>query len=162
MRELDIKMSELAKYTGVSRPTLYKYVELYENKDYGDIPEKFLHLFRYVNKRTVISKEQVIIYAITEFSDGGGDTKDTIRRYIASKGGNDPKIQMIYHLVTTDLFDDVVPYLVACAETYRTGDYNDDAVMQLSQYIIFRDYVKKNTPVNNEDLNEIKKELRDE
>lgn len=160
MRELDIRMSELARYTGVSRPTLYKYVESYENKAYKDVPDRFLRTFRYIDRNRSVTKEQAIVYTITEFADGDSrDTKETIRKYIASKGGYDPKIRLMYALVTTDLFDDVVPYLTGCAEIHSEGRDDEEAIAQIARYLVFRDDVRKNAVVSREDMERIRNEM---
>lgn len=162
MRELDIRMSELARYTGVSRPTLYKYVESYDSKSYKDVPESFLRLFRYAERSRSITKEQVIIFAITEFSDSGDDAKDVIRKYIASKSRNDSKIRMMHLLVTTDLFDDVIPYLTACAEAYSKETMDREDIAQIARYMKFRKEVRENVPIKENEIEAVEKELEED
>ena len=49
-----ITISELARLTNLSRPTLYKYVEEYENNDISNIPADILELFNYIYSKIFI------------------------------------------------------------------------------------------------------------
>ena len=50
LRELGIKTTEMSQYMRVSRPSLYKYIELYESKDYKQIPDKVLRVFKFIDR----------------------------------------------------------------------------------------------------------------
>ena len=62
MRELNIKMTELADYQKVSRPTLYKYIESYESGNQSGIPDRVASLFRLMDDPSS-TKEQVVSFA---------------------------------------------------------------------------------------------------
>jgi hypothetical protein len=59
-----ITISELARLTNLSRPTLYKYVEEYENNDISNIPADILELFNYIYSTDVKDKSDIINYCI--------------------------------------------------------------------------------------------------
>lgn len=64
---LNIKISELAQYLNISRPTLYKFIELYEsNKNL--LRKKYLDLFDYINNNLYLTKIDVIKYIIERFN----------------------------------------------------------------------------------------------
>ena len=64
---LNIKISELAQYLNISRPTLYKFIELYEsNKNL--LRKKYLDLFDYINNNLYLTKIDVIKYIIEKFN----------------------------------------------------------------------------------------------
>lgn len=64
---LNIKISELAQYLNISRPTLYKFIELYEsNKNL--LRKKYLELFDYINNNLYLTKIDVIKYIIERFN----------------------------------------------------------------------------------------------
>ncbi len=62
LQKLKIRLTELAAFVGVSRPTLYKYIDEYETKQYKDINHDVLYLFDYIMKATTFSKLQVMEY----------------------------------------------------------------------------------------------------
>ena len=51
--------SYLADTFGISRPTLYKYMDLYDNSDMEDIPGRVLEFFDYVSNRERTYEEMV-------------------------------------------------------------------------------------------------------
>ena len=51
--------SYLADTFGISRPTLYKYMDLYDNRDMEDIPGRVLEFFDYVSNRERTYEEMV-------------------------------------------------------------------------------------------------------
>ena len=64
---LNIKISELAQYLNISRPTLYKFIELYEsNKNL--LRKKYLELFDYINNNLYLTKIDIIKYIIERFN----------------------------------------------------------------------------------------------
>lgn len=64
LKELDLRITELSNYLGMSRPTLYKYMHHYENRTYKDIDSIVLEVFRFISKKTTKSKLQVIQFII--------------------------------------------------------------------------------------------------
>ena len=48
IRDLDLRISDLAEYLKISRPTLYKYIDMYEEGDRSTIDTKILNLFDYI------------------------------------------------------------------------------------------------------------------
>lgn len=64
---LNIKISELAQYLNISRPTLYKFIEFYEaNKKL--LRKQYLELFDYINNNQYLTKIDVIKYIIEKFN----------------------------------------------------------------------------------------------
>lgn len=59
-----ITISELSRLTNLSRPTLYKYVEEYENEEISNIPTDILELFNYIYSNEVKNKSDIINYCI--------------------------------------------------------------------------------------------------
>lgn len=51
--------SYLADTFGISRPTLYKYMDLYDNSEIGDIPGRVLEFFDYVSETERTYEEMV-------------------------------------------------------------------------------------------------------
>jgi hypothetical protein len=64
LRELNFRLTELATYLSMSRPTLYKYIDSFEQKQYKDIDANTLDTFKYINSKNTISKLQIIDFII--------------------------------------------------------------------------------------------------
>ena len=65
IRDLGLRLIDLSEYLEVSRPTMYKYIELYEQGHKGEINPKVLSLFDYIEKNdSTISKNNVINFIL--------------------------------------------------------------------------------------------------
>ncbi len=157
LRELGIRTTDLSQYMKISRPSLYKYLELYESKEYKQIPEKVLRVFKYVDKYKNLSKEQIIAFTIGEFSDTEtSDKKETIRNYLLNKGVNDPKIDLMYVLATSDSLDAIVQYLSSAGKILDEGNLDDSKTYQVSKLVNLKHDIMTNTPLNEEEINKTK------
>ena len=160
MRELNIKMTELSEYIKVSRPTLYKYIESYENGENETIPERVLNLFRLMDTPGV-TKEQVVTFTITSFSDSDtNDIRDRIRNYILDPSSSKAKVELMFKIATTDCIDDIVPYLNGCIDILSEGKVDEDRTYQVARLMIMRSKVSRNVPLSEEELAEAKELVR--
>lgn len=64
LKSLNIRLTELSDYLGFSRPTLYKYLEDYENKKFKSIDFRVRKVFDYILKKKTLSKIEVINFII--------------------------------------------------------------------------------------------------
>ena len=162
LRDLGIKTTELSEFMKISRPSLYKYIELYESKEYKQIPEKVLRVFKYVDKYKNLTKEQIIAYTIGEFSDiKTSDKKEAVRNYLLNKGMNDPKIDLMYVLATTDSLDAVVQYLANAGKILDEGEMDDFKIYQVSRLVNLKHDIMTNTPLDEEEIKKTKSILGD-
>lgn len=63
-----ITISELSRLINVSRPTLYKYIDDYENGFFDKIDETYKKLFDYISYN-VTNKKQIYDYCINSFEN---------------------------------------------------------------------------------------------
>ena len=63
-----ITISELSRLVGISRPTMYKYLLMYENKDKINIPNNIIEILDYLSSDNVKSKQDVYNYFSNNFS----------------------------------------------------------------------------------------------
>ncbi len=159
MRELGIKLTEMAEYLKISRPTLYRYIELYGTNDESELPPGVLSLFRFM-ETPGITKEQVISFMIGE-SGGASDSeaKDSIRRYVTSRPDSDPKIRLIDALIKSSCMDAIIPYLTNSIEIISRGPKNDSEVYQAARLALLKDSVQKNMPLSEEELEQARKAM---
>ncbi len=64
--ETRIPITELSALTRKSRPTIYKYLSLYRQKDYGSVPYAFVTLFQMMDDLS-ISKKEILAYVNDAF-----------------------------------------------------------------------------------------------
>jgi len=64
LKMLGLKLTELSNYLGYSRPTLYKYLEDYENKKYKQINFRVRKVFDFIMKKKTLSKIEVINFIL--------------------------------------------------------------------------------------------------
>lgn len=56
LRNIGVRLSELATYLNVSRPTLYKYLELFENNEKDKIDKRTYDLLNYIDNSRGLTK----------------------------------------------------------------------------------------------------------
>ena len=69
LKKINLRLTELAHYLNLSRPTLYKYIDEYEKKELKDIDRKTRGVFDFIKKTSTISKIAVIEYIINQTKD---------------------------------------------------------------------------------------------
>ena len=71
---LPLTITELSILTGKTRPTLYKYINAYDNGELDDVPFSFIQLFNLINKPNVRRKE-IMNYCDLNFRGVDSDIK---------------------------------------------------------------------------------------
>ena len=66
LKQLRLKLTELCEYAKVTRPTMYKYIEDYDNGNTTKIKRSILDLFKVIEDPNTISKSQVINYILNK------------------------------------------------------------------------------------------------
>jgi predicted transcriptional regulator len=64
LKEINLRLVELANYLNISRPTIYKYLESYEQRDYSKIDKVTFDLFSYIDSTQDLTKPSVMNYLI--------------------------------------------------------------------------------------------------
>lgn len=68
LRELNVRLVEIATYLSLSRPTIYKYLEMYEAKEFSKIDKVTYDLFYYIDATDNLTKPALMNYLITHFA----------------------------------------------------------------------------------------------
>lgn len=147
LKEIELKITELADYLQISRPTMYKFIEYYDSQEFDLINKKVLKLFNYINENELIGKKNVVNYILTKLVDikevGTDDDIDiikTIKKYIISNPES-KKSQFIVTCATKDDFDDIISYLVKITPLLKKRKLNIEEQSMLEPYKKFKEKI---------------------
>lgn len=126
IRDLDLRISDLAEYLKISRPTLYKYIDMYEEGNRSTIDTKILNLFDYIQNTKNIGSNNVIYYIMNNIVENvnTNNTEEDKRMKIKSllKTENKTKEDFIYMLTEDNFFDPILDYLMKCKKLSTDPD----------------------------------------
>lgn len=75
LKEKDIKITELADYLGITRPTLYKFIDIFDDGKIKGIDSKALRVFRFIEKYPLCGKTQIISFIINDVNKSNDSQK---------------------------------------------------------------------------------------
>ena len=122
LRDLDIKIIDLARMLDISRPTLYGYIEHYDEGKLDKIDSSYVALFNYITQNRFINSNNVMVYIAKHILM----PKDTSINGKISLTGNSQKDAFIHILLESDCFDDVIGYLYSCYGLLEKGNLSDE------------------------------------
>lgn len=149
LKNLDLKITELAEYMQVSRPTMYKFIECYDSHDFSQINPKMLKLFNYIDEHELIGKRNVVNYILTQLSgvpadedEGEAETVKIVKNQITTNP-TAKKSQFYTLCATGDSFDEIIPYLVRIQPLLTKKRLTSTEKELLQPYLTFKDEIKK-------------------
>ncbi len=119
LKELDIKISELAEYFNVTRPTIYKYISTFDEGKTEGIPQKIRDLFDYINNYPLIDKHNVISFIFKSFTNKNDNCEDQNIELINDflrQNINSEKGQFIIKIVSSNSYDLIIHYATQISE----------------------------------------------
>ncbi|MDO5862160.1 MAG: helix-turn-helix domain-containing protein [Thermoplasmata archaeon] len=128
LKDIGFRLTELADYLGISRPTLYKYIECYESGDYGQIRPDILVFFGFLEANPGIDKRSVLQYIVSHMG-GDGKSEDMAELVEAMERFGLPreKVDFILSVVGGSWMDDLIPYLNRYRAVMGRPDLEDEA-----------------------------------
>ena len=130
IRDLDLRISDLAEYLKISRPTLYKYIDMYEEGNRSTIDTKILNLFDYIQNSKNIGNSNVIYYIMNNIIENSNtnNSEEDKRMKIKSllKTENKTKEDFIYMLTEDNFFDPILDYLMKCKKLSADNNLSDE------------------------------------
>lgn len=121
-----VRLVELASYLDVSRPTLYRYLELYEQKEYNEIDKRCYDLFSFMDKTRNLTRPVVMDYLINKIlpieasSDYDVETIASVRKLVLSQTEIDvKKTRLIRILSMTEKLDGVLDDLIKASDVNK-------------------------------------------
>lgn len=148
LKDLNIRITELSDYLGVSRPTLYKFLGFYEKGKYKNINKNILKLFRYIDQTPDIGKANVIAYILNnpdvKFGEDGGN--ETLASEAGTHSFDDvtsiEKSEFIRNVRDKGMLDEVIPYLNDCFKVFHKDQHDESELEILARFVLFNDDVK--------------------
>ncbi|MDE6059081.1 MAG: hypothetical protein K2G44_03470 [Clostridia bacterium] len=140
LKEIDLKVTELADYLQISRPTLYSYIELYDKKKFNQINANVLRLFNYIKENELAGKRNVVNYILNnmvELQDFGedehGDVLKLIKNYLLTNP-NSKKSKFLKQCITDDGLDKIIYYLTDVSEIMKKQNKTEQDKQRLKPY----------------------------
>lgn len=141
LKEIDLRITELADYLQVSRPTMYKFIEYYEKEEFDLINKKVLKLFNYIKENELVGKKNVVNYILTNLVDlkdlGSKEENNTlsnIKKYIVANPDS-KKSRFIELILTKDIYDKLIYYLVDISCLLRKKKLTEEEKEKLIPYL---------------------------
>lgn len=121
LKALNLRLTELANSLKVSRPTLYKYLELFEKRKYKKIDPEILDVFKYIMREDTVSKLQILNY----ISENNMDNYKNLNSLMNELDNTYENEQLLIEVL--ELFKDETgrKMLKKTINKYREGDSND-------------------------------------
>lgn len=149
LKQIELKISDLANYLQVSRPTLYKYIESYDSKDFSSVNDKVVKLFNYIEKNPLAGKKTVVNFILTTLvtENEFGSAEDNavfskIKKYLI-ENPDSTKTQFIKMFVQKSDFDEVAEYLLEIQPLLRNRAPTQEEIELLKPYDEIRTIIEK-------------------
>lgn len=140
LKEIDLKITDLSDYLKISRPTLYKFIDLYDSKDYDAINNQVLKLFKYIDNNPMVGKKSATNYILTNLVDEkelGTDTDNSVYMQVKKQLISEPdssKSKFIQLITTSGDYNDVCDYLLKIYPLLRKRKLADSEIELLKPY----------------------------
>lgn len=128
LRELGIKIVDLANMLDISRPTLYKHIESYETNALENLDTSYIALFNYITQNEFINAKNVFIYItqnILRLKER--DFQGSMAMGRVAITGNAQKDAFITLLLESNRFDDLLGYFISCYELLQKDTLSDES-----------------------------------
>ena len=135
LKEMDLRITELADYLHVSRPTMYKFIECYDKKQFKALSKDVLQLFNYISENDLIGKRGVIAYILsnTSANTASNEIENQVMNYLKCNPDS-KKSQFIKECVASDAFDKVIYYLADITPILKSAQPDASEMSLLAPY----------------------------
>lgn len=111
LKDVEIRLTDLAEYLQISRPTMYKFIEYYDEGEYSLINKKVKKLFDYITENKLAGKNNVINYIMTnlvEVDELGEKKDDSFHKKLKSfvvENSESSKVFLIKELISKQKYN---------------------------------------------------------
>ena len=116
LKEVGLKLTDLAEMLDLSRPTLYTLIENYELGQRNRIEPKILKFFQYIDENENIGRLEATRYLFEKITTTKIATKTQLREQIENllEESDEEKLNFIEVVIADDFFNPIIPYLNEC------------------------------------------------
>lgn len=136
LKEMDMRITELADYLHVSRPTMYKFIECYDKKQFNALSNETLRLFNFITENELVGKRGVITYILNNFSEKAAtdEVESQVINYLKSNPES-KKSRFIKECITSERFDKIVYYLSDIIPILNADERDENQTLLLAPYL---------------------------
>jgi len=149
LKNMDLRLTELSDYLKVSRPTLYKFIDSYDTKNFEQINKQVLKLFNYITENELAGKKNVINYILNNMVDlkelGGKDDIKSIKKIKSFLISNPESKKSKYLELISEKsdYDDIIYYLVDIYSLLKKKKLSQEEELLLKPYETFLKEIKE-------------------
>ncbi len=140
LKDLEIKITELADYLQMSRTTLYKFIDAYDTGKKGEVNGSVIRLFDYIERNDLIGKRNVINFILNNMTSVSEcDTPEVnelvkrVKEYISGNPTSE-KTQFIDKCVSSNQFDITIHYLMDVSVLLKKRKLSDAEKKKIEPY----------------------------
>lgn len=145
LKDIEIKITELASYLGISRPTMYKFIDAYDEGKKEIVSKPVLRLFEYIESDNLIGKNNVIAFILNNLTDiketdidEANKIVNLVRQYVSSNL-NSEKTQFISKSVASSEFDIMIHYMMEVQQLLKQETLDEDGQKKVN---LFNEIIK--------------------
>lgn len=114
IKNSDVSLVDLAEFLDISRPTMYKFIELYELGQRDKLDSRILALFDFVNAEQELDKPKILSYIVEHIIKPRNpyQRNELIQSLIVKD--NPTKVELIDILCQESIYEPILEYLLKC------------------------------------------------
>ena len=152
LKEIELRITELSDYLNISRPTMYKFIDLYDSGDKSAINPRVLKLFAYLEENPLAGRKAAISFILShlsenEASENHSESADKIAelspaaKFIA-ENPDTPKSQFFNLAAQRTDFDEAIRYLLKIFPLLRNRRLTEEQIALLKPYDDIREIIE--------------------
>ncbi len=151
LKDIGMKVTDLSEYLKLSRPTIYKFIKMYDEGDRKNINKDVLDLFKYIEKNKLIGSKNVIYYILNNlYSDKNTNEVVNLLNSFCNHNPESPKLDFIKELLIDNSYDnyiDYIRYIVSIEKKDEKSETEENEIKNINKKIEEwrKKYVKKNS-----------------
>ncbi len=149
LKDVDLKITELADYLQITRPTLYKFIDDYDKGELESINKRVLKLFQYIDCNPLAGKKTIVAYILNNLvveKEMGTEEEISrftkIKKYMLENPSSD-KSTFMDILVTRKDFDLIISYLVDIYPLLKKRKLTSQEIAKIKPYDEFINEIEK-------------------
>jgi hypothetical protein len=124
MKDANLKITELSFYLGVSRPTLYNFIDLYIQKEYQSLEKRVYDLLTFIDNTKPLSNAIVLNYMINNQISKNvimSDDNSVVRDLRSLQNSDSSQDKLKYKIVEKIIKTDDLDFIIEPLDEYSTS-----------------------------------------